>query len=82
MKLLKGNYETILRTHENYRCFAYERGDYFLQYDNPNNYFCSLYLIVESEYDEEEDDIKKIATLRVEDANKMSCKELKELISK
>ena len=45
MKIIKGIYERILRTHESVTDYDYKVGDYYLQYDFSNNFIVNLYQI-------------------------------------
>lgn len=78
MKLIRGSYEKILRSHESFRNKDYNVGDYFLKYQYPNNFLVDIYVI-----DEDEEigiDTKFITTISADRAKKMSCKEIKETI--
>lgn len=76
MKLIKGDYERILRNHETLWNKNYNIGDYYLQYDYPNNFLVDLFVI----NDDEDDNISYIKTFPIEIAKKITCKELKKII--
>ena len=78
MKLIKGNYERILKNHEGFGNKNYNIGDYFLKYQYPNNFLVDIYKIIEDENEEIDTDF--ITTISVDKAKNMSCKEIKEII--
>lgn len=57
MKMIKGIYERVLRTHESVTDYDYKVGDYYLQYDFSNNFIVNLYQIV-IDYDMVEEEEK------------------------
>ena len=81
MKMIKGNYEKILRQHESIENFDYVKGDFFLRYQYPNNFLVDLFVIGNDiEQFEEYDVANYIQTLPVARAKEMTALELRKIV--
>ena len=88
MKLIKGKYERILRSHENIENYFFNIGDYYLQ--DENNFTVSLNLIkLDNSYTKEDAEelgyyncyeIKEIAKFNINDIKNIKTSELRKLI--